>query len=329
MKNFIAQYREKVPPLLNEENYEHEMQTIVEPALEECRQISRLDTLDGRYISYEEYYCDAPIGIVVISHGFTESAEKFREMIWYYLQMGYKIFAVDHCGHGHSYRYVEDVSITHIEKFDDYVDDLHCLVERIKQKYPELPRYIYGHSMGGGVAARYIQKYPDDFSKAILTAPMIAPATGGIPVWFSKILAYAGVAIGKKKERVFVHKPFNPNQTFENSADTSRPRFEYYLKKCVQNRHLQNSSASYNWVKESLCLTKTLLKKENCQKVKAQVLLFQAEKDDFVTLPEQEKFIHLLPHGELKKMPGTKHEIYAATNDVMEEYLKAIAKFLQ
>ncbi|MGN0297812.1 MAG: alpha/beta fold hydrolase [Lachnospiraceae bacterium] len=329
MKNFIAQYRNQIPPLVSEEQFEEEMTSIVEPSLEACRTIGRLDTFAPRYLSYEEYECENPEGIVVISHGFTESAEKFREMTWYFLQAGYKVFAADHCGHGHSYRYVEDVNICHIEKFEDYVEDLHCLVKKIIEKNPDLPLYFYAHSMGGGIAARYIQKYPDDFDKAILTAPMIAPNAGNIPRWVGKLLADIAVFFGMKKKRVFVHKPFNPNMSFESSPDTSYPRFTYYLKKCVANSHLQNSAASYNWVRESISLTKVLLNKENCKRVKTKVLLFQAEKDDLVTGPEQEKFVEQIANGRLIKISGAKHEIYNSPNDVMSNYLNYIFAFLK
>lgn len=324
---FIPEYRRQLPPILSEEHYEEQMTTIVEPALAACREIRRVDTLNGRFLSYEYYDCENPRALIVISHGFTESAEKFREMAWYFLQSGYQVAALDHCGHGHSYRYVTDTSITHVEHFDDYVDDLHCLVKQLREECPDLPFYIYGHSMGGGVAARHLMKYPDDFQKAVLTAPMIAAATNGIPVWVGKALAYSNVLLGRKQERIFLHKPFNPEQTFEKSADTSRARFEYYKKKCVENPHLQNSSATYGWTKEALKLTNTLLKKKNCEKVKAYVLLFQAEKDDFVRMPEQVRFVSQISHGYLKKMPNTKHEIYSSTNDVLKPYLKYILQF--
>lgn len=324
---FIPEYRRKLPPILSEEQYEEEMVTIVEPALNRIRQMRHIDTIDGRFLSYEYYACEAPRALIVISHGFTESAEKFREMTWYFLQSGYQVVALDHCGHGRSYRYVKDTSITHIEHFDDYVDDLHCLVERLREECPDLPFYIYGHSMGGGIAARHLIKYPDDFQKAVLTAPMIAPATNGIPVWVGKALASGNILLGKKQKRIFLHRPFNPEQTFEKSADTSRARFEYYKKKCVENQHLQNSSATYGWTKEALNLTKTLLNKKNCQKIQIPVLLFQAEKDDFVRLPEQIRFLSQIPHGYLKRMAGTKHEIYSSTNDVMKPYLKYILQF--
>ena len=42
--------------------------------------------------------------------------------------------------------------------------------------------YLYGHSMGGGIAAAVAARAPEMFEKVILSSPMIRPLTGGVPV---------------------------------------------------------------------------------------------------------------------------------------------------
>ena len=67
----------------------------------------------------------------MILHGYTESAEKYREMMWYFLQGGYSVFAMDLRGHGRSVREVEDTSITHVDRFSDYLRDLEEFMQKV------------------------------------------------------------------------------------------------------------------------------------------------------------------------------------------------------
>lgn len=61
----------------------------------------------------------------------------------------------EHCGHGRSYRMCSDtgdLSLVH-------VDDL-LFVSRRAAEFPELPVCLYGHSMGGGIAAAAAAQAP-------------------------------------------------------------------------------------------------------------------------------------------------------------------------
>jgi len=59
-----------------------------------------------------------------------------------------------------------------IYDFDDYLHDLHCLVEYITLYHPLKPIYIIGQSMGGAIACKYSIKYPDIIAGIILLSPM-------------------------------------------------------------------------------------------------------------------------------------------------------------
>ena len=59
-----------------------------------------------------------------------------------------------------------------VNSFDDYISDLHILVEYIKKQHPLLPIFIIGHSMGGTIGIIYTIKYKDVIKGIILLAPM-------------------------------------------------------------------------------------------------------------------------------------------------------------
>lgn len=59
-----------------------------------------------------------------------------------------------------------------VNDFNDYLYDLHTLVEYITQYHPQLQIFILGCSMGGAIATLYSIKYPKKISGLILLAPM-------------------------------------------------------------------------------------------------------------------------------------------------------------
>ena len=146
----------------------------VEPFLAERRNEGTFNSFDGRPISYEYYITENAKASVVISHGFTESAEKFREMSYYFINEGYNVFAITHRGHGASYKESIDPYTVYVSEFNDYIKDFYTFIKRIVTPNSDsLPLYLYAHSMGGAIAALTLEQYPDIFKKAVLNAPMI------------------------------------------------------------------------------------------------------------------------------------------------------------
>ena len=311
--------------------YTEWMQTVVEPYLASRRVSGFFASRDDARLYYEYTLHESPKAAVVISHGFTESAEKFREMAYWFLQMGYSVFALDHRGHGRSHRLSIDFAMTDVESFSDYVRDLHCFVKKIvKPNTVGLPLYLYGHSMGGAVAVLYLQNHPSVFRKAILNAPMLKPKTANYPASVTRLLSAALRIGGQAEKRVFTYKEgFDPNEQFEDSPDTSKERFEYYRQKRVSNPYLQNTYPSYRWLNESLRIGSVMLDPDRCARVKIPVLLFSAGDDAFVHRKEQEIFISLIDRGEILYEERARHEIYMSTNDVMRDYLTSVFDFFE
>ncbi len=316
--------------LVSEDNYAAEMTQVVEPYLAALRRDGHFKGFGGAEIWYESYIREDAKAAVIVSHGFTETAEKFREMSYYYSKAGYSVFAVDHRGHGNSHRENDDPETVHIDNFDTYIEDLKIFVDTVvKPNAVNLPLYLYGHSMGGAVSVLFLMKYTDVFEKCILTAPMISANTAGMPHFLTGNLAKLFIALGKSKECVLGMGAYNPERKFEDSNDTSRARFEYYHAKRNANRKYQTSRPSYAWVKEAVRIVKVQLDEENCKKIKSKVLLCQPEWDASVIMPPQNVFVSRVPGAIFKKFYGAKHEIYMSPNDVMELYLNTIFSFLE
>ena len=313
--------------IIREAQYEKLMKKVVEPGLAALREEIDMPLSTGGKLHTEIYNRYDARKAVVIVHGYTESAEKFRELTWYFIQNGFSVFAMDQRGHGKSVREVEDLSVTHVDHFSDYLRDLGEFMEKIvfpRTKGQKL--CVFGHSMGGAVAAFALIEHPEWFSRAVLNAPMIEPITKPLPRLAAKEMTRALCAMGKGKERAFVGKPFDPErEKYETSHMTSRDRFEYYQKKRVARTELQNCSPTNAWVREAASVTEPLMYR--AQMIRVPVMLCQAIQDSIVVLDAQERFIKKVSDGKLVKFDA-KHEIYSSHDGVMGDYVTKVIEFM-
>jgi len=313
--------------LIREENYEQMMMSVVEPGLEAMREEIEMPLAGGGTLHCEVYNRYDAKRAVVIVHGYTESAEKFRELTWYFIQSGFSVFAYDQRGHGRSVRVIDDTSITHIDHFSDYLHDLEQFVGQIvRPRMGDAPLCLFGHSMGGAVAAFALIEHPDWFERAVLNAPMIAPITKPMSRKAARAMGDMFVKMGKGRERAMVGKPFDPaREKFETSHMTSKARFDYYQRKRNARRELQNCSPTYQWIREAAGVTEPLIAK--APQITTPVLLCQAAQDSIVGLGEQDQFISRVPDGQ-KAVFDARHELYSSDQKVLKEYVKTIIGFL-
>ena len=315
--------------MISEKNYRQKMDEEVAPFLHQNRYSGIFRPKGDSGLYYERYGGQAE-QVVVIVHGFSESAEKYVEMIYYFLQAGYRVYIFDVRGHGRSARAVEDLSMVHVDHYEQYLWDLAYFTEKIvKAENLNARLYLYAHSMGGGIGAAFLEQYPEVFSKAVLSSPMIRPQTGEVPFGAARLIAQAQVRAGKGKQYVMGQQGFRADETFEDSAATSRARYDYYYQKKCSERLFQTSGASYGWLCEAARMAGYVLRKRNCRNIHTDILLFRAEKDDFVDGKAQERFVKQVKTARLVEAPGAKHEIYMSSDDILQAYVGQIFAFFQ
>lgn len=49
------------------------------------------------------------------------------------------------------------------------MEDEHTLKQLVQEKYPDIPYFMYGHSMGSIMARQFIAKYGDESAGAIIS----------------------------------------------------------------------------------------------------------------------------------------------------------------
>ena len=310
--------------------YADTMNGIVLPELEKRAVHTTVRGADGRPIACTRYDAQDPCGTVAVLHGFTESAAKFSELTHSLLACGFSVLAYDQRGHGYSWHSegLSDGSLTHVDRFDEYVRDLRAVAEGPLAEMPK-PYGIFAHSMGGAVTALFLESCPGVFSRAALCAPMIAPDRGGRPMWAARLLCGAARLAGQGKKRVFFAKPYDGHERFESSAAACRERFDWYDGVKFATPAYQNNSPSYSWTLEALNVTRKILRPGGPEGIDCPVRLYSAENDTLVLRDAQERFIRRVRDGAIRSVAGSKHEIFNSPDEVLFPWWHEVIGFLK
>lgn len=107
--------------------------------------------------------------VLQISHGMVEFIDRYQEFAGYLTEQGIAVVGNDHLGHGASVRSEADWGYF-AEKDGNTVllKDIDRLRKMTQKKYPDVPYFVLGHSMGSFLIRQYICKYGEGLSGAII-----------------------------------------------------------------------------------------------------------------------------------------------------------------
>ena len=314
--------------VIPEEDFENGIAR-VESLLSQYAEEGYMTSYDGAKIAYTNYLVKDAVGSIVIVHGFTEYRKKYTELSWYFINKGYNVFTYDHRGHGFSDREVSGYELAHIESFDEYVFDLECFVDNIV-----IPRggkeniNIFSHSMGGSVTTLYLARCGDKISRAVLSSPMVVPYTRNCPIWVLKIVLKTDARKNGWAGKFRYAGEFREDHPFDQSHDTSYPRFKHNLEVRIAEKRYHTSSSTNRWMYEAVTVGKRMLDKKNCGKVRAKMLIINSAEDVVVKRKPQEKLARRL-NCRFISIPEAKHSAFICTSPKLEKYLNTIFDFLK
>ncbi|MBR5545095.1 MAG: alpha/beta fold hydrolase, partial [Clostridia bacterium] len=110
-----------------------------------------------------------PIGIVQLTHGMAEHIARYDEFARFLASNGFVVCGNDHLGHGKSIECRAEIGFMGEENGDKrLVDDMHILTKIMKKRNPDIPYFLFGHSMGSFCARIYATHFGDELDGVIL-----------------------------------------------------------------------------------------------------------------------------------------------------------------
>lgn len=115
-------------------------------------------------------------GVIQLVHGMQEYIGRYEELAKFLTDRGFLVVGHDHLGHGQSVQDRRNLGyFCKTKPSDVLVADIHQVTAITKGARPDLPYYIFGHSMGSYLLRKYLTIYSHDVDGAIICG------TGSVP----------------------------------------------------------------------------------------------------------------------------------------------------
>jgi alpha-beta hydrolase superfamily lysophospholipase len=110
-----------------------------------------------------------PVGVVFVAHGMGEHSLRYDTFARELAAAGYHVYAAEHRGHGKPAEQNNSLGDFGPAGFPVLASDLVTLVGYARDRHPELPLTLFGHSMGSFVAQLFLLDNSSKVDAAILS----------------------------------------------------------------------------------------------------------------------------------------------------------------
>lgn len=171
----------------------------------------------------------SPKAVVQIVHGICEYALRYEDFALFLTRHGYAVAGSDHLGHGLTARGPEEYGY-----FTDWFQltrDVRTLRTLMGERFPGIPYFLLGHSMGSFQARTYLIDYPGTLDGCILSG---TGQENALTVAFGKFVTSLGDP--HKVNKLFLNlslgaynKKFAPNRTTADWVSRDEALVDKYL----------------------------------------------------------------------------------------------------
>ncbi len=247
-----------------------------------------------------------PKAVVCLVHGHGEHVGRYARVAAALNQAGYALLGFDLRGHGKS-----GGPRGHVPSYEALLVDIDLFLGQMDERYPALPRFLYGHSMGGNLVINYALRCRSDLRGVVATGPWLELA-------FQPPLVR--VALGKIMNRVF------PAFTQESGLETKALSRDESVVRAYENDPLVHGKISARLF--VLMYEAGLWAMQHAPEFPLPLLLMHGEADRITSAEASRRFAAAVPQKRctLRLWPGLYHEIH--NEPEKEEVLQTLLDWL-
>lgn len=144
---------------------------------------------------------NSPKAVVHVIHGYAEHIDRYSNIVNELLPAEYAVFGTDHRGHGKS-----QGKRGHVKSFQEFIDDEKQFSRAvINARFPIIPYFVLGHSMGSIIAMNYVEQDAHGIKGLVLSGTGSRPGT-----YAPKILFTITKILSKILPAIHVKSPLPP-----------------------------------------------------------------------------------------------------------------------
>jgi acylglycerol lipase len=139
---------------------------------------AQLSGARGEVLFRREWRGPAPARSLLLVHGLAEHSGRYEHFGAWFAERGCAVHAYDLIGHGRS-----EGARGHLRRFSDFLDDLDAMLQFVRERDPELPIVLVGHSVGGLVVTAFASERGPDVAgiatsgAALMLSSDVSPRT--------------------------------------------------------------------------------------------------------------------------------------------------------
>ncbi|MBO7376057.1 MAG: lysophospholipase [Clostridia bacterium] len=182
-------------------------------------------------------------GIVQIVHGMAEHVSRYEDYAKHLCEAGFACAGEDHLGHGDSCPDSDDLGFFAADQNGTsfVIEDVHTMTLRLRERFPDKPVILLGHSMGSFIARLYLSQYSEELVGAIImgTAGPGAPVAPAVAL-INLISAFKG----EHHRSEFIDKlAFG---SYNKRIDPKRTKFDWLTKdEAVVDRYVADEKCGF------------------------------------------------------------------------------------
>ncbi len=189
------------------------------------RSESELATRSGERLALHTWMPDGEAcGVVVVVHGLGEHVARYGPLAAPLNAAGFAVIGADHRGHGRS-----SGLRGHVDGFGQYVADLTDVVRHAREQVAAGPLIMFGHSMGGLIALRYVQVGAAPAADAtVFSNPLL-----GVAITPPRIKTFAGRILSRVLPRLRLDNELVPENVSRDPEEVRK-----YVEDPLVHRHI-------------------------------------------------------------------------------------------
>ena len=181
-----------------------------------------------------------PKGIFYIHHGMAEHIDRYGHVAEYLNQSGFHVVGHDHLGHGKNKENGQGIFAIH-NGWNKVINEAIAVINNFNQSYPNIPAYLYGHSMGGFISLSSMKSIKN--LKGVIVTGIFLPSK--IQIIFLKIILKIEKLFLKKNQESIVHK-LN-FQRLNSSINDAKTDFDWLSTVKVEvDKYIKDPNCGFN-----------------------------------------------------------------------------------
>ncbi|MEO0398180.1 MAG: alpha/beta hydrolase [Pseudomonadota bacterium] len=263
---------------------------------------------------------------LVLLTGWSEFIEKYFETVSDMQARGFNVAMMDWRSQGLSQRFGDTPSLTHMEDFDLFRQDIITFTDEVVAPQMPGPYYLMTHSMGGAPALALLADGDTRFKAAALCAPLTRLATSSFVIFAAKTIAGLGVALGAG-ERGSPRQGDNPERFDERALTHEVERHNHFLALQRAKPEAAVAGQTLAWVKAAIAAMDDLHRPERFTALKTPVLIISAGQDRLCDSNDHAQLAKTAPLIENVLIKDARHEIMMERDDLRDAYFDAVDTF--